>query len=136
MPITPTLTLKTGSTYAPTGGTDTVYTEKGFDKNGILVLEDSTAGLSLVARPQLTFGVKNPQRDVKMPGGYSHARASGMYKLPVTLADGSSDVFTAQVIFSFSNEATGAQLDILEEKAIQLSISASLADFRRRLALA
>lgn len=80
-----TMTVKTGATMAPTGGTDLVFAPDGITvQNGVHCVVPAVT--SYAVRPSMTAKYRPPS--LNSDGSYSKDKKSVVYTIPFTLASG------------------------------------------------
>jgi hypothetical protein len=116
-----------GATYAPSGGTATSLKTKKLD--GVTHHAFLDDGSDLDEQVVAVFTNKEPQVSSGTPGGYSPARSSVLFKLPITLADGSSFVNTLKVEQVVSRETSAADKAAMRGLGLHALADADFTEF-------
>lgn len=120
-----TMTVKSGATIGPTGGTDLVFASTGVTvQNGAQMTVPAVS--SYAARPQATVKFRPPSLNGN--GVYSKDKKSFTYAVPITLADGSLSYQVIRVEREVHPEcpaATALDLNVVMAQALTDSEAAS-----------
>lgn len=109
----------TGATYvAPSGGTALPFGSTGLRNNTNVLY--ATGDSDLRTRRTITCAVKEPKTSVSAPNGMTQARASLVFKSPLTLDNGNITVNTVRIEFAYDVETSVAEIDELKIIASQL----------------
>lgn len=120
------ITVKSGATIAPTGGTDVVYTLIS-NANGNAVFEN-VAQADLRLRETLSIKVTRAKPDASRLGGYTQNRVFFFWKQPMAKASGEYTINTGrtEVAYDIETTPTAVQrlLDAMGLACTQSAISA------------
>lgn len=105
------ITVKTGATIAPTGGTDVVYTL--VSSNGNTDLFENLAQADYRLRERLEVKTVRARPNATSPNAYTQNRCSFYFKHPKLLANGLVTVNGSKHEVHFDVEATAAEVQKL-----------------------
>lgn len=123
------ITVKTGATIAPTGGTDVVYTSVA--SNGNIALFENVAQTDYRLREKLEVKVIRARPNASSPNAYTQNRCSFYFKHPKLLANGLVTVNGSKHELHFDVETTAAEVQkLLDAQGLSCTQSAISAIFK------
>lgn len=129
-----TITLKSGSTVAATGGSDVVHSVFNNSNPNVAAFENLAQAYG--SRQMLKAKVSRPKADASTPGGYTQARTDLVLSVPKVLANGKTTFNSVKIQIAYDVETTDAEKAELEAMGAQLFIDSELQSARRNQTLA
>lgn len=123
-----TATIKTGATWAPTGGTDLSFVPDGkalTDGVNLVVVADT----NLLLRRSLTARATLPAAPTKVGNYAKLGRNSIVYKLPMVALDGKTYVQSVRIEVTFHAEYSLANKTIAIQDACALTADSDFQNF-------
>lgn len=133
MPIS-SLSLLSGATITPSGGSASAYTAMGNPVGGSVKLACST-DTEYRTRKTIDVSIKEPKASASAPGGMTQARINSYARVPLLLDNGSYTTCTVRAEIAFDPEYTTAEVLELRKLGAQLFVDTDMDDAYNLLSL-
>lgn len=120
-------------TVATTGGTATTFVSKGNTLNAHSAIVDDSS--EFIAQSTCNFSIKDPKVSVSSPNGYTQARNTVKFNVPLALDNGNYTVNTLTIQLSVDPETTDAEIESMLVFGAQLLHDSDYSDFWKKQSL-
>lgn len=122
-----------GATITPSGGSALPFASLGIRNNTNVLY--ATGDADLRTRRSIVCSVKEPKVSTGAPNGYTQARATMIFKSPLTLDNGNVTVNTVRVEIAYDVETSAAEVTELSVIGAQLLADADFSSLISDLSL-